>query len=177
MIRTLDRVIVALISTAAIAACLAAALIRSTPLPAASGNAWSSLNGAWQNHIAAVTFAVDAVGQPGQLHPLRRGADRLVRGREFIVQGWAFDPQGRQTAQQLLYRVDGGAWHESRYHLQRADVAAYFGLPPIADSGFIVEIPTRTLRAGTHAAELATAVGGVPTIIRIPPIRFDVSET
>jgi hypothetical protein len=165
-----DRVVTWVLAAGVLVCAGAALALRPAPLPAAAGARWTAraAQGEHERRLRT-TWRLEAVEVGGRHVDYIGQVLLLERGERLRLAGFAFDPVLRRTAARLLYRVDGGPWHEARYHLPRPDVPAALDAPGAADSGF--ELATGTLARGSHELVLATSAGrGVRALS--PPLRF-----
>jgi hypothetical protein len=170
-----DRAVAGLLGAGVLACGAAALALRPAPLPAAAGARWEALAArADREPRINRTWAIDSYAAGEQNVVYAGQVLALRRGEPLAFSGWAFDPEVRKTAARLLYRVDGGAWREARYHLPRPDVPVALSAPGTGDSGFAVEVRTGPLAPGPHELELATsAARGLKPMT--PPVRFVVA--
>jgi hypothetical protein len=159
-----DPVIRGVIGLGVAACVVTAALLHPAPLPDQARTSWLRVSQQQVSgkHLVRYTFVVDTV-QPGNTpQPFDDKPIAIAPGTQVAIRGWAFDPGLRRTADRFVYRIDGGSWHDSRYHIARPDVAIALGVPDAADSGFEVQLRTSALRAGRHTIELATIAKAYP---------------
>lgn len=94
---------------------------------------------------------------------------------EFIIDGWAAEPDLSVTARGVCPVVDGTIVRGGRieYGAVRPDVATAFGNPALIPSAFEIVLPARLIRAGRHRVQVAAVsadgsarlVSGVSTVI------------
>lgn len=162
---------------AAAGACLVtAAIVRPHGLPTGvrAGVMQQAAAQANGGHAQAHTFVIDGVSSGSGEKPFDARAIVVRRGMTVEVRGWAIDPVAPRSAAGFAVRVDDGAWQAATYHLARPDVANALGLANAADSGFLVRVPTRSLRAGLHVLTLATVAANGERAVLPQQIRLDV---
>lgn len=155
---SLDRAVLFGLGAGILACAVAAIAVPSSPLATSARAKWSTGSAVFR-HIANRTFTIDATIVGGRERPYARAPLVLRAGSGLAVRGWAFDPALRRSAERLVYRIDGGAWRDASYHVPRPDVAAAFGMPALADTGFRADLPAGALGPGTHHVKLATMTG------------------
>jgi hypothetical protein len=153
----LDRVVGGVLGAAVLACIIAAVAIRPTPLSTADARRWIAIAGdrAASTHLLHRTFSLDEVDVGPARTPYAGQTASVPRGANFVVSGWALDPQ-RRSSTRVVFRVDRGPWRSARVRLPRPDVATALELPGAADSGFAAIAPTGALAPGEHELELAT---------------------
>lgn len=159
-----DRLTAALVASGIVICGLVAIVIRPAPFPASAGPKWASIETSWTGPRAGLTYALDTVVIGRRQARYAGGPQVMSFAESFDVHGWAFDPNFRRSADRFVYRIDGSAWNDATYHIARPDVAATLHLPKVADSGFDVVIPARTLSVGRHTLQLGTMDGPSPPV-------------
>jgi hypothetical protein len=103
---------------------------------------------------SATTFSLDRLSVGGKLlptatHDARPSAITISRGDAFAVTGWAVDAGARRAASAVVAQI-GTDLTVSPVTIPRPDVDSELRLPPGANSGFSMTVPTSDLEPGPH---------------------------
>ncbi len=170
-----NRLVTTIVAGGAIACVLTALLLRPIPFSESAAARWVTIERSWTHPIAGRSYSLDTVVVGRRQRPYDGRPQAMGLADSFDVHGWAFDPNFQRSADHFVYRVDDAPWRDATYHVPRPDVAAALHLPKVADSGFDVVIPPRTLSPGHHTLELATMDGPSPPVPLPQTLTLDVS--
>jgi hypothetical protein len=116
-------------------------------------------------------FFLDHVGQA--MDPFRRRPAVTAAALPLRLDGFAFDPVAKAPAKAVDVVIDGKAYG-TRYGGPRPDVAAYFKLPGLADTGFETTLPAGALTPGTHTALVRVIAADGSGYYDSPSVAFEV---
>jgi hypothetical protein len=118
------------------------------------------------NSNGTVELAVDA--SPFSAVP---DGTALQAGTGYRVAGWAIDPNGERLLSGVCLYVDGklARYGKTLYGSPRPDIASAFKTDGVTASGYLIEIPARSLSPGRHELSVVTlTASGSALLLRAP---------
>ncbi|PWU08274.1 MAG: hypothetical protein C5B51_08105 [Terriglobia bacterium] len=105
--------------------------------------------------------------------PLKGYRITAVAGGSLEVKGWAVDGESRCSAKGVELEL-GGNLYLADYGTSRPDVAAYFGIPEMRNSGFRAVVNLDQLAPGQHDFRIRILVGDNGDFLESNPVGFEI---